>query len=176
MRYEYTCCPKANLLRSGVLVAALTVTGVLFGAASVERTVFTPWFSVASGLLLLLAAMLSVRFIGTRYVYKITVDARGEGELSISELRGFFGRSGEVRSQRTVCRVELFDVREAVIPERADELKKIKRQIRRERAAVYNYLPDVFADKYALLRIENGDGISYLKLSPDGELMRIIGK
>ena len=139
----------------------------------VKYTVDVAW-------LLLLAAMLAVRFIGTRYVYKITFGALGDGELSVSELRGFFGKSSDVKSCRTVCRVGLFDVKEATVFERGDEsrtkIKEMKKRIRRERAAVYNYLPDVFADKYALLRIENGDGISYLKLSPDGELMRIIGK
>lgn len=180
MKCEYTCCPKTNLVRSGVLVAALTLTCVLFGTVSVGKTVLSPIFSAASSVLLLLAAMLAVRFIGTRYVYKITFGALGDGELSVSELRGFYGKSSDVKSCRTVCRVGLFDVKEATVFERGDEsrtkIKEMKKRIRRERAAVYNYLPDVFADKYALLRIENGDGISYLKLSPDGELMRIIGK
>ena len=180
MEYEYTFCPKVHLGRSAVLVGALTVTGVLLGAASVEKTVFSPYFAVASSVLLFLAVLLSIRFIGTRYVYKITVNSFGEGELTVSELRGFFGKAGDVKSQRTVCRVDISDVKESVVLERSEKgrasMKNEKKRIRRERATVYNYSADVFADKYALLRIENADEVAYLKLSPDEEMLKIIAK
>lgn len=179
MEYEYTCCPKPNIRRSSVLVGAITVTAILFGIASVDQTVFSVYFGALSSLLLFLAVVISVRFIGTRYVYKITLTSFG-GELSVCELRGFFGKSGEVRSHRTVCRVSLFDIREVDTFDRTDEslkkLKKTKKSIRRARASVYNYLPDVFADEYALIKIENADGISYIKLSYDEEFIKLIKK
>ena len=71
MEYEYTHCPKPNLRRSAMLVGAITMTAVLLGVASVEETLFSVYFGALSSLLLFLAAVISVRFIGTRYVYII---------------------------------------------------------------------------------------------------------
>jgi hypothetical protein len=173
-RFEYTSIGGANVKKALVLVCASVTSSVLLGVASVEQSAFSPYFKLASMLFLLLSILVFVRFIGTRYLYKLMIWPSGEGELTVTELRGFFGKSSRALVKRTVCRISMSDVASVNVVSDEKEAKRIRRISRKERAAVYNYNADLFPNAFSVLKIEDADGISYVRFSPDSELLRLI--
>ena len=177
-RFEYTCIGRADVKKATTLVCLSVASCVLLGIASVEDTVFQMYFRCASWIFLILGILLAARFIGTRYSYSVVLYPSGDGDLVITELRGFFGRENVVKARKTVCRVRISDVRETVTVKNDKDGKKRMRSQRKdarlEKAATYNYCADVFPESFAVIKISDLDGVSYVKFSPDEELLKLI--
>lgn len=176
--FEYSCIGRATVKKCAVLICASVISSVLFGVASVETSVFSPYFKLVSIAFLFLSILIFVRFIGTRYSYKLIIYPSGESDFMIAELRGFFGKSHDVKVNRTVCRVSVTNITDVTVirGESGDEklLKALKKKMRSEKAAIYNYTSVIFLSEFAILKIEDGDGISYVRFSPDEELLRLL--
>lgn len=177
-RFEYTCIGRANVKKAATLICLSIVTGVLLGVASVGDSVFTPYFKGASWLFLLLGIVIAVRFVGTRYSYSVILYPSGEGDLVISELRGYFGKENTVKVRKTVCRISVLDIRETAAVKNDKEGKKrikaLKKEARREGAAIYNYCADVFPEAYTVIKVSDRDCTSYIKFSPDEKLLSLL--
>lgn len=176
--FEYTCVGRADAKKAMTIVCLSVASCVLLGIASVEDTVFAPYFKGASSVFLFLGILLAVRFVGTRYSYSIILYPSGEGDLVMNELRGYFGKETTVKVRRTVCRVSVADIRETEAFKNDKNGKKRRRKLRKEawgeRAAVYNYCADVFPESYAVIKISDRDGTSYVKFSPDEKLLSLL--
>ena len=178
--FEYSFSPKANMRRTGVLIALCVLSCVLLGVASTEEHLLSPYLKCGSGLFLLLAAVFFVKLAGTRYLYRVTVDKRGEGELKIYELSGYFGKYANAKKTRTVCRLPLFDIKQVVAisddREGKKRRKEERRRIRKGKYRVYNYCHDVFLSEYTLLLIDDGEETYYIKFAPNKKMLAILEK
>lgn len=179
--FEYSYSPKADLKKSVILISMCLVTFALFGASSVDKDlVFAPIMGAVSSVFLFLAVAFAVRLLGTRYAYRVVIDSRGEGDLVIYELRGYFGKYSNTKRTKTVCRVSLYDIREVISLEKSKkgkkELRATKKRIRKEKAALYNYCTDIFLTKYTILRIADGDEAFYVRFSPDEKMLAFINR
>lgn len=175
--FEYTCVGNANVKRATVLVSASVVSAMLLGVASVGESVFSPCFALASAVFFFLAVLIFVRFIGTRYSYKLIIYPSGEGDLLIAELRGVFGRSSDVKVNRTVCRISVDDITDFTVITSGDcksTRKELKKKLCAKGEKIYNYTSAPFLNEFAVIRIEDADGVSYVRFSPDEELIRLL--
>ena len=108
--FEYTCAPKTNIKRASLLTAACLVTGAIIYCFSFEQTVLSPWFRVIGAVFFMAAVLLTFRFFGTRYIYRLVIDHRGGSTFTVYELRGYFGKENNVRGSGAVCRVDALDI------------------------------------------------------------------
>lgn len=176
---EYTCIGRANVKKATVLALSLGASSTIVGVLSTAESALAPYLNLAFLLLLLLSILVFVRFIGTRYSYKLLLYPFLEGDLVIIELRGSFGKNSKINLTKTVCRVGIDSITELVWIESKNDRKKyreIKRSTLREGARWYNYTADLFAQKLLIIKIEDGDGISYVKFSPDERLAALLNK
>lgn len=178
--FEYSHSPKANLTKSVILVILCFLSGILLGIASTEEFVLSPYLKCGSGFFFLLGIVFFVRFIGTRYVYRITIDRRGNGDLTIFELHGYFGKYADAKSSKTVCRVSLYEIKEIYTltndKEGKKEIKKLKKQLKDEKNEIYSYCHEIFPKQYTLLKLDDGESVSYLKFTPNPKMLKIIEK
>ena len=179
--FEYSYSPKADLKKSVILISMCLITFALFGASSVDgELVFAPIMGAVSSVFLFLTIAFSVRLLGTRYAYRVVIDSRGDGDLVIYELHGYFGKYSNTKRTRTVCRVSLYDIREVISLEKSKEGKKkiraTKKRIRKEKAALYNYCTDIFSEKYSIIKIVDDDDIFYIRFSPDEKMLGLISR
>ena len=176
-RFEYTSICRTNVKKAVFFICASVITSMLLGIASVENSIFSPYLSIISLVFLLLSIMISVRFVGMRYLYKLTLYPFDDGDLVITELRGCFGRAVDVKVKRTVCRVSVKTIVDICEIRQSDDNKKIKdikKTARMERAAIYNYTTEFFPNEYVVLKIKDVEGVSYVNFSPDKELLRLL--
>lgn len=177
-RFEYTCIGRADVKKSMTLVCLSIVSCVILGVASVGDSIFTPYFKGALSIFLFFGILIAVRFVGTRYSYSVVLYPSGDGDLVITELRGYFGKKNTVKVRKTVCRVSLSDICETDAlnsdKDGKKRMKALKKEARREKAEIYNYCADVFPSSFTVIKISDGDGVSYVKLSPDAELMAFL--
>ena len=178
---EYSYTPRGDRLKSCVLVSGCIAAAVGMLAVSETGWIPAPYFRWGAAVCILVGALFGARFLATGYVYSVFRDVySGRVDLVISELR--FGKS------KSVCRVDLFDIRSMEIYDpvaviaaaRRDGKKRIKRP-RRPRpdrkkhgsAKVYNYCADVLPTRYCLVFV-SGDENAYVKFNPDEKMTDII--
>ena len=171
--FEYTCAPKTNAGRAAAWIALCLVTGCIFSCFSFEDNAFSPWFRIVGGAFFMAAVLLTVRFLGTRYVYRIA-DSHGRVLFTVYELRGYFGKADSVKSSGAVCRVELTDISDIASSRDKKVIRALKRSARLERSQIYNYCAADFVREYALMRVKDGDGSFLVKFSPDEKMKEII--
>jgi len=172
--FEYTCAPKTNAGRAAAWIALCLVTGSILYCFSFDRNALSPWFRVLGAAFFMVAVLMTVRFLGTRYVYRIASDSHGRAIFTVYELRGYFGRADSVKSSGAVCRVELSDISNIASSRDKKGIRALKRLSRSEKARIYNYCAADFVREYALIRIEDGDGSFFVKFSPDKKMKEII--
>ena len=176
--FEYGCVGRASVKKAAFFICASIISGMLFGIASVEDSFFSPYFKLFFLGFLLLSVLIFARFIGTRYYYQLIGRSFDEADLVITELRGFFGKESAVKVKRTVCRVSVKSIADITEINAGTDgrkmIKSIKKAARSERAAVYNYVADLFPSEYVIVKIEDEDGISYVRFSPDEELLGLM--
>ncbi len=169
---EYTCVPKQDKIRSGILVSGCIVAAIGMLAVSETGGMLATYFKTGAAVWLLAGILFALRLLSTGYVYSIFREINSGGlDLVINELR--FGVS------KTVCRISLFDIKEIIeydsmkrIP--SGKRKKGKRQKRvRAKGRCYNYCVDILPSKYCLLHISGAED-AYIKFSPDEVMLNII--
>ena len=168
---EYTCLPKQDRIKSGMLVSGCVVAAIGMLAVSEVEFFLSPYFKLGAVIWVVAGALFALRLLSTGYVYSIFRDEEsGARDLVINELR--FG------SSRVVCRISLFDIKEvleydASRKETRGKRKKPKRQKRpRGKGRCYNYCTDILPSKYCLVRTEE----AYIKFSPDEYMIEIIDR
>lgn len=77
---------------------------------------------------------------------------------------------------KAVCRISVGSIKELILIEDRKKLRSLKKKARLENARVYDYTAELFARELSVIRIEDGDGISYVRFSPDGELIKLLNK
>ena len=175
---EYTCVPKQDKIRSGILVSGCIAAAIGMLAVSETGGILAPYFKWGALIWVLVGALFAFRLLSTGYVYSIFRDVNsGKLDLVINEIR--FGNS------RTVCRTSLFDIKEMLEydssrKEPRGKRKKEKRQKRIHpnrkkygKGRCYNYCVDILPSNYCLLRI-SGSEDAYIKFSPDKTMTEII--
>ena len=173
---EYTCVPKQDKIKSGMLVSGCIAAAIGMLAVSETGGILAPYFKWGALVWVLIGALFALRLLSVGYVYAIFRNASsGELDLVINEIR--FGNS------KTVCRVSLFDIKEAIDydssrKEFRGKRKKRQRRVRPNRkkygkGRYYNYCVDIIPSKYCLLHISGNDG-AYIKFSPDETMTEII--
>lgn len=177
--FEYSCFSRSNNTKAATAVALSMTSSAILYVISATDIAWLSYLKSVAIVFLVLSALLMTRYFGTRFMYKISFDENGKGEIEVYELRGYFGQGKTVKQASAVCRVSIENIKEAA---RIDRKKKsdrknekgIKLRVSKEKANVYNYCSEIFPSDHAYLRIEDEDGISYIKLSPDERLWSII--
>ena len=105
------------------------------------------------------AFMIADRFLLTSFSYAIEKDG-DTLDLRISELH--------FKRIRTVCRVSVFCVA-GIEHASKDHPHAIPRGAKK-----FNYCSELFPKKYCILKIEDGDEVAFLKISPDDGLISLI--
>ena len=169
---EYTCVPKQDKLKSGILVSGCVAAAIGMLAVSEVEFFLSPYFKAGAAVWVLIGALFALRLLSTGYVYSIFRDVNGgKFDLVINEIR--VGRS------KTVCRVSLFDIKEILDYDSArkgprGKRRKEKRQKRpHAKGKTYNYCVDILPSNYCLLRISGAEN-AYIKFSPDETMLEII--
>ena len=171
---EYTCVPKQDRIKSGMLVSGCIIAAIGMLAVSEVEFFLSPYFKLGAVAWVLVGALFALRLLSTGYVYSIFRDEEsGSLDLVINELR--FG------SSRVVCRVSLFDIKElfeydSCRKETRGKRKKQRRQKRpRAKGKCYNYCADILPSEYCLLRT-SGTEEACIKFSPDKYMLEIIDR
>ncbi len=172
--FEYTCAPKTNVKRAVAWIALSLATGSILYCLSFDQNALSPWLRVAGAVFFMAAVLLTVRFLGTRYVYRIVYDSHGSATLTIYELRGYFGKESNVKSSGAVCRVSLSDISDLACSKDKKGIKVLKRSARMEKTQIYNYCAADFVKTYALIRVEDGEASFFVKFSPDEKMKEMI--
>ena len=175
---EYTCVPKQDKIRSGILVSGCVAAAIGMLAVSEVEFFLSPYFRWGAIVWVLVGALFAFRLLSTGYVYSVFRNVNsGKLDLVINEIR--FG------SSRTVCRVSLFDIKEVLEydscrkePRGKRKKEKRQRRVRPNRkkygkGRCYNYCVDILPSNYCLIRI-SGEETAYIKFSPDEIMTRII--
>ncbi len=170
--YEYT--PRGNVKLASALIALCLTLSVSGCFVLLLDNVLSPYMGAAGGLFLLISLMLCVRFLGTRYLYRVSYDRLGNGELTVFELRGFFGAYDTVKSSTAVCRISIDGISECV--EIKPKQRKYKKQVRRSNAEVYNYCPSAFQREYAYLKFTDDEKEVYIKFAPDEKMLNLLSR
>ncbi len=171
---EYSYSPKANIKANTAMAAAGLLSSALFFAASFSFDVLSNVSRALGSMFFLLFMLVSVRYVGTGFMYRVTYDRALNGDLTMYRQRGYFGKYRTVKQSAAVCRVYLSDIEECLIPENKKERRNCRRRVRSARAVTYNYCVEPFPKKYAFLKITDGERTVYVKFSPDERLAELI--
>ena len=172
--FEYTCAPKTNVKGALSWIAVCLGTGSILYCLSFDQNAISPWFRVMGAVLFMAAVLLTVRFLGTRYVYRLSVDVHGVATFTVYELRGYFGKESRVKSSGAICRVDTTDISELVSSSDRKNHRALKKRAKRERTSVYNYCAADFVRSHMLMRVTDGSCASLVKFSPDEKMKELI--
>ena len=151
--------------------AARLVALMFFGAAAVLLcTVLAPavpfrWaFQLVAILLLTVGVFLTTRYLTKLFFYRITED----GDLTVTEA------AANGKRQVTVCRVAVSGVRELCLPESPDQVKELKKRLRREKIRLYDYTVDYRPVQSIFVIVLEGDTPLCIRLAYDQTLAKLL--
>ena len=158
MNYDYR--PRRQNYKAPTIVFLLfLLSGGLFGCSGFLPPHSALWQSLGV-LLLLPAVQLAVRYMISRYLYRLHTYEDGHTDLEI-----FLYRGGD--KMQLVCCVALSEITAAapLSAKNADAPAKIKR---------YNYTQDLFAREALVLSVTNRNGACEVLFSPDAYITQAI--
>lgn len=149
---------RGNHTAGKVVFCLFLATAVcLIGSALVPRY---PVILQALGLIFLVPIIqITVRYMLSRYLYRLRVNENGEADFEI-----FLYRGG--KQMQLVCRIGLNEITAA--RELSEENRKPPHKIKR-----YHYHPDMAPAKGLVLSVTNGDGDCEILISPDDYLTAV---
>lgn len=155
--YDYRPVHRNNTAKKVLLCLFAAAAAAFVGSALVPKY---PVILQSVGLCLFVPIIqISVRFLLTRYLYRLREREDGGADLEIFTYRGG-------ANMQLVCRVGLEEIT-AVAPLRKDN-REPPRGVKR-----YHYCPDLAPREGTVVSLTNGDGDFELLLSPDDYLERV---
>ncbi len=161
--YEYV--PNPSRLREKITVSiAGILAAVLYVVSTLPKTVFAWAFQLGAILCLTLAILITTRYLLRNFAYRVEPAEYGDGmDFVILETYG--------KRITTVCRISLDDIRKAE-PWNEKTKSAWKNEMKGKR--VYRYAPELFARNATVVCIEESDATSFLLISADPQLLRIL--
>lgn len=159
----YSYNPIPNRKPVYVIIVMLFLIGTVFLITAALSSPIFKYVNIAAAVLCLSVILqLSMRFINTSYKY--CVELTEEGYI-------FYINEKTTKSEKTVCRIILSDIRAIKCIER-DNKKDKKKSL--PKARVYNYCASLFEIKSCILYIEEKGELVGIHFSPDERMVSTI--